>query len=117
MTVNEAVRALGTAIQADPRYQAYMQAKQANDANAALQEKLGAFHLKRMALQQESGKESADREKLMQLSIRCMQKLWKIPVCSSFSRPNSKWIAWCRKSTPLLHFVSMEKILLPVIRI
>ena len=67
MTVNEAVRALGTAIQADPRYQAYMQAKQANDANAALQEKLGAFHLKRMALQQESGKESADREKLMQL--------------------------------------------------
>lgn len=67
MTVNEAVRALGTAIQADPRYQAYMQAKQANDVNAALQEKLGAFHLKRMALQQESGKESADREKLMQL--------------------------------------------------
>ena len=44
--VEAAVRQLGKAIQADPRYQAYWKAKTDNDADTELQENIQAFKLK-----------------------------------------------------------------------
>ena len=48
--VEAAVRQLGKAIQADPRYQAYWKAKTDNDADTELQENIQAFNLKKMYL-------------------------------------------------------------------
>ena len=45
--VEAAVRQLGKAIQADPRYQAYWKAKTDNDADTELQENIQAFNLKK----------------------------------------------------------------------
>ena len=52
--VEAAARALGKAIQADPRYQAYHAAKKANDADEALQQEIQEFNLKRMSYQRET---------------------------------------------------------------
>ena len=54
--VEAAVRQLGKAIQADPRYQAYWKAKTDNDADTELQENIQAFNLKKAGGKPESGK-------------------------------------------------------------
>ncbi len=64
MTVEEAVRTLGRSIQEDCRYRRYVKAKEANDADAELQEKIGEFQLGRMNYQHETEKESPDADKL-----------------------------------------------------
>ena len=64
--VEAAVRQLGKAIQADPRYQAYWKAKTDNDADTELQENIQAFNLKKMSYQHETEKleENQNPEKL-----------------------------------------------------
>ncbi len=67
--VEAAVRQLGKAIQADPRYQAYWKAKTDNDADTELQENIQAFNLKKMSYQHETEKleEKRNPEKLEKL--------------------------------------------------
>ena len=67
--VEAAVRQLGKAIQADPRYQAYWKAKTDNDADTELQENIQAFNLKKMSYQHETKKleENRNPEKLEKL--------------------------------------------------
>lgn len=67
--VEAAVRKLGKAIQADPRYQAYWKAKTDNDADTELQENIQAFNLKKMSYQHETEKleEKRNPEKLEKL--------------------------------------------------
>ena len=67
--VEAAVRQLGKAIQADPRYQAYWKAKTDNDADTELQENIQAFNLKKMSYQHET-------EKLEENEIRKNWKNW-----------------------------------------
>lgn len=64
MTVDEAVRSLGKAIQEDCRYKRYVNAKKSNDENAQLQQDIGEFQLERMNYQRESEREEPDTEKL-----------------------------------------------------
>jgi cell fate (sporulation/competence/biofilm development) regulator YlbF (YheA/YmcA/DUF963 family) len=64
MTVEEAVRTLGKSIQADCRYKRYVKAKEDNDHDAALQQQIQAFQLKRMNYQRETGKPEPDAEKV-----------------------------------------------------
>lgn len=64
MTVDEAVRSLGKAIQEDCRYKRYVNAKKSNDENAQLQHDIGEFQLERMNYQRESEREEPDTEKL-----------------------------------------------------
>ena len=52
--VEAAVRQLGKAIQADPRYQAYWKAKTENDEDKEQQEKIQAFNIKKMTYQHET---------------------------------------------------------------
>lgn len=67
--VEAAARALGKAIQADPRYAAYQSAKAANDADETLQNDIQAFHLKRMSYQHETDKleEQRNADKMQRL--------------------------------------------------
>ena len=68
--VEAAVRQLGKAIQADPRYTAYWRAKADNDADTDLQNDIQAFNLKKMSYQHETEKleEKRNPEKLEKLA-------------------------------------------------
>ena len=50
MDIIEMTRELGRALQNDERYIAMMSARQASDEDQALQEAIGEFNLKRMAI-------------------------------------------------------------------
>lgn len=73
--VEEAVRTLGKAIQADPRYTAYHAAKAANDGDEALQGDIQVFNLKRMSYQHEMEKPEGQRneEKIQQLEAQVQE--------------------------------------------
>ena len=61
-------RELGRALQNDERYIAMMAARQASDEDEALQEAIGEFNLKRMAISNEAQKEERDDETLRRLN-------------------------------------------------
>lgn len=62
--IEELARKLGHAIQEDPRYIAMVAARQASDEDAELQELIGAFNLKRLAINNESSAENPSDEKI-----------------------------------------------------
>lgn len=72
MDVIEVTRQLGKAIQADERYIEYVKAKEANDADEALQNLIGEFNLIRQNLAMEQGKEESeqDAEKIKELTVK-----------------------------------------------
>lgn len=69
MTVIEGARQLGKALQADERYIEYVNAKNVNDADEALQDLIGEFNLVRQNLMMEQGKPEGeqDEEKIKDL--------------------------------------------------
>ena len=67
MDAIQAVRELGKAIQEDERYIEYAKAKKANDEDTELQNLIGEFNLKRIAINNENTKEEKDGEKLKRL--------------------------------------------------
>ncbi len=66
----ELAKDLGHEIQRDPRFIRTQMAQAAADEDKALQDLIGEFNLKRMALNAEAGKDEAeqDKEKVMQLN-------------------------------------------------
>lgn len=68
MTVLEAVRNLGEAIQSDERFLRYAKAKLANDGNAELQELIGKFNMIRMNLDEVMTDENRDEAKVQSLN-------------------------------------------------
>ncbi len=68
MDIIEMTRKLGHAIQQDERFIAYLTARQASDGDERLQELIGEFNLKRLAISNEAGAESPDNEKLQRLN-------------------------------------------------
>ena len=68
MDIIEMTRELGRALQNDERYIAMMAARQASDEDEALQEAIGEFNLKRMAISNEAQKEERDDETLRRLN-------------------------------------------------
>ena len=73
MTVLECARRLGAAIQEDETYIQYQMARQANDEDQALQDKIGEFNLLRMSLVNEQGKDDADKGKIEELNEKIQQ--------------------------------------------
>lgn len=67
MDIIEMARELGSAIQEDERYLNYRLAQQKNDEDAGLQQMIGEFNLKRVALNQEMQNSERDQEKLQKL--------------------------------------------------
>ena len=68
MTVLEAVRNLGEAIQADERFLRYAKAKLENDKNGELQDLIGKFNMTRMNLDEVMTAENRDEEKVQALN-------------------------------------------------
>ncbi|MBO4734428.1 MAG: YlbF family regulator [Clostridia bacterium] len=68
MTVLEAVRNLGEAIQKDERFLRYAKAKLANDENSELQELIGRFNMVRMNLDEVMAATERDEEKVQALN-------------------------------------------------
>lgn len=66
--VIELARQLGHALQEDERYLEYIKAKQANDENMELQELIGNFNLKRIAINNAVNEENQDEEKVAKLN-------------------------------------------------
>lgn len=64
MNVIEKTRELGTLIQADERYKAYLVAKEKNDSDKELQEIIKDFNMKRVMLNTEMSKENKSQEKI-----------------------------------------------------
>lgn len=64
MDVIATARELGKLIQQDDRYTTYHSAKEKNDNDTELQDKIGEFNLKRMELNREMGKQEKDTTKI-----------------------------------------------------
>ena len=71
-------REMGKEIQATEAYKAYEAAKNANDADQALQDGINEFNLKRMALNQEMQKEEKDSDKLQALNEELQEIYTKV---------------------------------------
>ena len=67
MDVISSVRALGEAIQQDERYLAFVAAKNANEADASLNDLIGKLNLIQMSYQNESAKDAPDDKKLEEM--------------------------------------------------
>lgn len=68
MTILEAARALGAAIQQDERFINYVKAKLANDNDEELQKAIGEFNITRMNLENEMSAETPDEAKVKELN-------------------------------------------------
>lgn len=68
MTVIELARQLGVALQADERFKAFTVAKDNNDNDAELQEKIAQFNELRRQLNVEMGKDDKDAEAMTKLN-------------------------------------------------
>lgn len=68
MTVLDAVRNLGEAIQQDERFLRYAKAKLANDRNSELQDLIGKFNMVRMNLDEVMSAEERDEAKVQELN-------------------------------------------------
>lgn len=68
MDIIELAREMGKNLQKDERYLSLQIAKQNSDEDQALQDAIGEFNLKRMAINNEAQKEDRDEEKLKTLN-------------------------------------------------
>ncbi len=68
MDIIKLTRELGKAIQADSRYIEMQLARQASDEDQWLQEAIGEFNLKRMAISNEAAKPDRDDETMQRLN-------------------------------------------------
>lgn len=80
MDVIKAARELGRAIQNDERYKGYVEAKQENDKDEALQQLIGEFNLKRENLQLEINKpeDARDNVKVERLNKELQESYEKV---------------------------------------
>ena len=75
----KAARELGKAIQADPRYIDYVNAKEANDKDEELQNLIGEFNLKRQNIQYEMNKgDEKDADKIAKLNTEMQECYGKV---------------------------------------
>ena len=68
MDIISLAREIGKEIQKDERYLALAKAREDSDKETELQNLIGEFNLKRMAINNEASKESPDQEKLQSLN-------------------------------------------------
>lgn len=68
MDIIELAREIGRQIQKDETYLKFQVAKQQSDEDQELQDLIGEFNLKRMAINNEASKEDKDNEKLIELN-------------------------------------------------
>ena len=77
-TLLEMARDLARELQNDDRFVRAMMAQAAADEDEALQELIGAFNLKRLALQGEMNKEDADKDKIERFNTEAREAYGKL---------------------------------------
>ena len=88
MTVLDAVRNLGEAIQSDERFLRYAKAKLNNDKNEKLQEFIGEFNVVRMNLDEVMSAEDRDEKKVQELNEKLRDVYMKIMSDSGMTEYN-----------------------------
>ena len=88
MTVLDAVRNLGEAIQSDGRFLRYAKAKLNNDKNEKLQELIGEFNVIRMNLDEVMSAEDRDEKKVQELNEKLRDVYMKIMSDSGMTEYN-----------------------------
>jgi len=78
MDIIELTRELGRAIQADERYLAFQLARQQSDEDQELQDAIGEFNLKRMAISNEAAKPDRNDETMQRLNKEFREVYGKI---------------------------------------
>lgn len=89
MDIIELTRELGKAIQADPRFVELRLAHQASDEDQALQDAIGEFNLKRMAISNEAAKSDRNDETMQRLNKEFREAYGKIMENENMRRYNA----------------------------
>ena len=69
MCIRDRARQIGKEIQKDERYLNLQKAEKTSDADEQLQQLIGEFNLKRMAINNEAQKEDRDEDKLQKFNL------------------------------------------------
>lgn len=88
MDIIELTRELGKALQADQSYVNMQLARQASDEDESLQQAIGEFNLKRMAINNEAQKEDRNEETLKRLNEEFRAAYAKIMENENMQRYN-----------------------------
>ena len=86
MNAVEIARQLGAAIQADERYEAYVAAKSANDADEKLQTQIGEFNILRMSLERELSSEEKSDERVREYNEKLRSLYGEIMKSETMTR-------------------------------
>lgn len=89
MDIIELTRELGKAIQADPKFVEMQLARQASDEDQELQDAIGAFNLKRMAISNEAAKPDRNDETMQRLNKEFREVYAKIMANEHMARYNA----------------------------
>lgn len=89
MSVLEAVRKLGEAIQQDERFIRYAKAKLENDSNEELQNAIGEFNIVRMDIDREMSSENQDDEKVKALNEKLRKLYMEIMSSAAMAEYNA----------------------------
>ena len=89
MDIIELTRELGKAIQADPRFVELRLARQQSDEDQELQDAIGEFNLKRMAISNEAAKSDRNDETMQRLNKEFREAYGKIMENENMRRYNA----------------------------
>ena len=89
MDIIELTRELGKAIQADPRFVEMQLARQQSDEDQELQDAIGEFNLKRMAISNEAAKPDRNDETMQRLNQEFREVYAKIMANEHMARYNA----------------------------
>lgn len=93
MDVLKAARELGKALQQSEAYIAMNEAREKNDKNIELQEKISDFNLKKIALNRETTREERDSDKISRLDRELRevyQQIMENPDMKAYSQAKAK---------------------------
>lgn len=105
MGIIEMTRELGKEIQKDPRYLKMQIAVQNTDGDGHLQDLIGQYNLKRMALQTELQKEDRDPEKVQSYNQELgglYETIMKVPSMAAYNEAKSQMDTLLRRVNAII---------------
>lgn len=105
MDIIELAREIGKTLQQDERYLAMQVARQQSDEDEALQNDIGEFNLKRMAINSEAQKDERDEDKLKELNneLRAVYaKIMQNPHMTAYNDAKTELDALVQRVTAII---------------
>lgn len=93
MDIISLARELGAKIQAEECYAKFQATQKANDEDVALQEKIGEFNLKRMAINNEAQKADRSEQRLSELNLElreCYNEIMSNETMMAYEAANAE---------------------------